>query len=305
MEEAAARTDERDDPADLPVAARGKLGLLERLNINLVRRTFTNRTIDRLMTFLQRTIGAGWIHYCTRHLVEIVGLERVPPYDPKQSFILISNHRSFFDMFVISAILYRRGWNNRLLFPVRSSFFYDSPLGVFVNFVMSFFSMYPPIFRDRKKLFLNHYAFNEMIWAMKNGGKSAGIHPEGTRKKDDDPYTFLPAQSGVGRAIYRVRFPVYPVFINGLINDLVKQVASNFTRKGKKIIVVFGSPVDFGTLLDEPPTGRLYKQIAERSLEAIGALAQEEKTLRAQLEGGSSSSDSAPSPASGTESAPR
>jgi 1-acyl-sn-glycerol-3-phosphate acyltransferase len=281
-ETALTRTPRREERPELFSAAAERLGLIERINIHLVRRTFTIAPLDRAMLFLARTIGAFWVHECTKNIRHEFGFERLPPNDPEQSFILVSNHRSFFDMFVINMVLYKRGWRHRLLFPVRSNFFYDHPLGFVVNGIMSFWSMYPPIFRDRKKAVLNHTAFNELIWAMKHG-RSAGIHPEGTRKKDDDPYTFLPAQSGVGRAIYKAKTLVIPIFVNGLGNDLLKQVAGNFTGRGKPVIVVFGKPIDFGALLAEPPSGRLFKQIADKTLEEIGKLGQEERELRAKL----------------------
>lgn len=263
-----------------------RLSFMERLNIRLVRATFTSAWLDRLMRFLQRTVGAGWIDLCTRKIRVVHGLDRLPPPERAQSFILVANHRSFFDMFVVNAVLYRSGWRTRLLFPVRAGFFYDSPLGFLVNGIMSFYSMYPPIFRERKKSVLNHTAMSELILALKHGGRSAGIHPEGTRKKDDDPYTFLPAQSGVGRAIHGARVDVIPVFINGLGNDLKKQVWGNFNGKGRKIIVNFGAPIAFGALLDEPPTAKTYRSIADKTLEVIGALGQEEKALRAEMDAG-------------------
>lgn len=276
-------TPKRAERPELFAAAADKLGFLERLNIHFIRRSFTMPLVDRTLTWFLRVVGAGWVHHCTKHIRTVVGLERVPAYREGQPFILVANHRSFFDMFVLNMLLYKSGWRHRLLFPVRSNFFYDHPLGFFVNGAMSFWSMYPPIFRDRKKAVLNHTAFNEMIIAMKEGGRAAGIHPEGTRKLDDDPYTFLPAQSGIGRAIQQARVPVYPAFINGLSNDLPKQVLGNFTKKGRQIIAVFGEPIDFGTMLDEPPTGRLYKQIADKTLEVIGKLGQEEKRVRAEF----------------------
>ena len=109
------------------------------------------------------------------------------------------------------------------------------------------------------------------------------MHPEGTRKRDDDPYTLLPAQRGVGRIIRDARVPVVPVFINGLINDLPRQVWSNFDGTGTDIIAVFGAPIEFGELLELPSTPKTHQAIAERALEAVAALGQEEKALRAAL----------------------
>lgn len=275
------------------MGARDRLSLLERLNIAFVKSTFEIRLLDRFFRWCQRWLGALWVDKCTANLRQVHGLERIGRLSEKKRVILVTNHRSFFDMFVVNMILYRQGLNLRLLFPVRSKFFYDSLAGLFVNGIMSWFSMYPPIFRDRKRVTLNHTSFSELARAVQ-GGRSAGIHPEGTRKKDDDPYSFLPAQSGIGRLIYMADAEVIPAFINGLGNDLVKQVAGNFNGKGDPIIVVFGAPIDFGDLLNEPPTGKTYRDIAEKTLEIIGELGQEEKRLREALRNDDGSSSDCP-----------
>jgi 1-acyl-sn-glycerol-3-phosphate acyltransferase len=159
----------------------------------------------------------------------------------------------------------------------------DNPLGLFVNGAMSFFAMYPPIFRERQRVALNVTSLGELVWLLRRGGTFAGLHPEGTRKLDDDPYTFLPAQTGVGRVIHESRVTVLPVFINGLNNDLRRQVVSNFDNTGQPINVVFGKPVDFGGLLGRRASPRLYRTIAERTLEAISELGAEERRLRSEL----------------------
>src|ERR687886_201628 len=57
--------------------------------------------------------------------------------------LLVSNHRTFFDMYVVSAELFRRTrGEKKLFFPVRGRFFYESPLGMLVNFLMGWWSMY-------------------------------------------------------------------------------------------------------------------------------------------------------------------
>jgi len=268
---------------DIVRAGTERLSLLERIIIRFVRGTFRRGIVDNAIRGLQHTIGSSWIHHCTKHLRHMHGIERLPVLEIRQSYILVSNHRSFFDLYVIFGDLVRRGLQHRIVFPVRSTFFYDNPLGLFVNGVMSFFAMYPPLFRERKKLILNPLALDELSWLLRRGGMFAGIHPEGTRKKDDDPYTFLPAQRGVGRIIQGAKVPVIPVFINGLVNDLSQQITSNFDGTGKDILVVFGKPVDFGGLLDEPPGTRTEQRIADHVMQAVGELGQEEKRLRAEL----------------------
>lgn len=281
----------RDREAEAPqlfTEAKDRLSKLEQLNIAAVRRTLTSRTLDALMGLGQRAPGAGWVHHCTKNLREVHGLERLPDPSTWTRFILVSNHRSYFDMYVATMTLYRRGLKRRMVFPVRSNFFYDSPLGLGVNAIMSWCSMYPPIFRERKKLVLNHTAMTELAWLLAHRDIGVGIHPEGTRNKEPDPYTLLPAQSGVGRLIHQSRVPVYPLFINGLINNFPQQILSNFTRTGQRVIVQFGAPVALDDLLAEPATAKTYKAIAERVHAEIAALGQEERARRAALDGAKS-----------------
>jgi 1-acyl-sn-glycerol-3-phosphate acyltransferase len=254
---------------------------LERAQIALIRASLRPGTLDRVIRRLQGSVGQWWIRAAISSLRHVHGLHRLPPWDRSHSIVCVANHRSLFDLYVTTAELVAHGLPQRILFPVRSEFFYDHPLGPLVNGVMSFFAMYPPIFRDKKRAALNLAGLDELAALLRRGGYFVGIHPEGTRKKDDDPYSLLPAQSGVGRVIRKAQVPVVPVFINGLGNDIVKQVASGLVGKGAPIHIVFGAPIELGTLLEQPENPRTYRRIAERCLEEITKLGQEEKQLRA------------------------
>lgn len=266
-----------DDPGLAPIA---------RTHIKIVRRSMANGTFDRALRVGQRTVGATWIEECTKHIRRVHGTERLPFFDPGASYVIVCNHRSFFDLYVVTAYLVKRGLRHRIMFPVRSNFFYEGATGIFVNAVMSFFAMYPPIFRDRAKAHLNVAGLDELVRMLRGGGVFVGLHPEGTRNKSDDPYSLLPAQSGVGRVIHGARATVIPAFINGLGNDLRRQVLGNFTGKGDEIHVVFGAPIELGDLVDAPPSPRVYKRISERCLETIRALGEEERAHRARHDRG-------------------
>lgn len=270
---------------DLPALGKGKLNALERAQIAFVRRTLEPGALDRAMRFCQRTVGQAWIHHFTKHLRHVYGLERLPAFDPARSYVLVANHRSFFDLYVVTSHLVRNGLRHRIVFPVRANFFYTSPLGLFVNGVMSFFAMYPPIFRERRLAALNVSSLRELGWMLQRGGVLAGLHPEGTRNKGDDPYSFLPAQRGVGKVVHETNAIVIPVFVNGLINDLYRQVRSNFDGTGKKIVVVFGEPVELEDLRAQRGSPRVHQAVADRTLEVIAKLGQEERVRRAELEG--------------------
>jgi 1-acyl-sn-glycerol-3-phosphate acyltransferase len=268
---------------DLLKVAPERLTRTERLAIRCTRRTFEPGGMDRVVRWCQRHLGATWIYYGIKNLLHVHGVERLPELSPEQSFICVSNHRTFYDMYVVTTYLVRRGLRHRIVFPVRSNFWYDHLAGLVINGMASFFAMYPPIFRERKKLILNTASLDEIVWLLQQGGTFLGFHPEGTRKKDDDPYTLLPAHRGIGRIVQQARVPVLPVFVNGIGNQPTVQMAGNFTGKGQRILVVFGEPIDFSDLWDEPATSQLHQRIADRCLEVVMALGQEERLLRKQL----------------------
>lgn len=276
-----------DDVATRDLLAFGddSLSPIERFQIGFVRKTFESVPFDRTVRFLQRHVGANWIEQSIKNLRQVYGEDRLPRFDRDASTILVSNHRSFFDLYIVTAYLVKRGMPQRLVFPVRSQFFYDKPLGLAVNGLMSFFAMYPPVFRERKRAALNLASLDEVVRLIKNGGAFVGLHPEGMRNKTDDPYALLPAQGGVGRIIQAARgkATVIPVFVNGLGNDIVRQFGSNYMKKGPPVTVVFGKPIDFGDMLDAPPSPRLHRKISEHSLDAIRALGEEDRAIRAAM----------------------
>jgi 1-acyl-sn-glycerol-3-phosphate acyltransferase len=258
-----------------------RLSAPERFHIGLARRTFDSGLVRTVIRWCQRHLGSAWIHAVIRRLLHVYGEERLPDLSCGQSVILVSNHRTFFDLYAITARLVRRGLKQRIVFPVRSTFFYDRWLGALVNGLVSFFAMYPPIFRDRKKLALNLASLDELAWLLRQGDVLAGVHPEGTRNKGEDPYALLPAQRGVGRLIHAARVPVVPVFVNGLLPSFREQVFANSNEH--RVVVVFGEPIDFSAEYAQPASAKLEAAIAEKALSAVAALGQEERAHRAEL----------------------
>jgi 1-acyl-sn-glycerol-3-phosphate acyltransferase len=260
---------------------KGKLSRLERWQIKTVRSTLQHGVTDRTLRWCQRNIGARWIHWATSNLHHMHYLERVPNFAPHESFILVANHRSFFDLYLITCELIRRGLTQRIVFPVRSRFFYDSPLGFAVNGAMSFFAMYPPIFREPSRAALNVAGLDELAQLLLQGGTFVGIHPEGRRNTSDNPRQLLPGQTGVGRLVQQSGVPVIPAFTNGLLaSDFVAQVKGNFDGSGTAIHTVFGAPIDFGDLLTRPPSPRNYRAITDRIMTELAMLGEEEARLR-------------------------
>jgi len=230
-----------------------------------------------------RHVGQRWVWHATRRITHLHGAEVLHTLDPRRGVLLCSNHRSFFDQFVLMAHYGRAlGHLPRLFFPVRSNFFYQGPLGMLVNGLMAGFSMYPPIFRDPKKSLFNRYTQARLVELLAQPDTVVGVHPEGRRGKGDDPYTLLPAQPGVGQLILEARPTVLPVFIHGLSNDIARQILGNYTGRARPIVIVLGRPLDLA--LDGLPNRiRTHKQIADAVLDAIRDLGAQEREIRGKL----------------------
>ncbi len=233
-----------------------------------------------LMTFFQRHIGSFWIHLATYNLMNLYGLENVENTDVEKPLLLVANHRSFFDMYAVSAMLFRR--TNRpmkLFFPVRAKFFYTSPLGWLVNLIMGWFSMYPPFFHRDKEREFDKFSLRKLIEICSTGKAHViGFHPEGKRNFSDNLYEFLPAQPGIGKIIMTAKPQIVPVFIAGLGNDLPKQVLGNW-RGGEKIRIHFGAPLDLSEFYAKRDSLRTHKEIADFLMKKIGELAEQDKSM--------------------------
>jgi len=258
----------------------GVLDNVERFGFKLTRRMNLGRW-KLLWTFLQRHIGSLWIYLATYNLMKVFGIENVETTDPERPLVLVSNHRSFFDMYTVSSVLFRR--TNRpveLYFPVRAKFFYDSPVGWVVNLVMGWWAMYPPFFREEKeakKRIFDRFSVRELIRICSVGrGHVIGFHPEGKRNLSPDPYEFLPAQPGIGKVIYAAKPQVIPVFVTGLINDLPRQILGNWTG-GEKVRIWFGEAVDLDSFYAKRDAIRTHKEIADFLMEEIGRLGDKDK----------------------------
>ncbi len=261
----------RLDPQDLRGFEKVAIPVCDFVNTNAIVKTF--------IQWFVRTVTATWISAATRNLWELHGLERVRDLKPTQGVILLSNHRSFFDMYVTSAVLYKRAnFLKRLFFPVRTDYFYTHPLGLLVNLMISGGAMWPPVFRDERKFRLNPVGISQMIHALHQPGAVMGIHPEGTRGKGPDPYEMLPARPGVGHLL-KACHPdtlVLHYFIVGMSNNVLREVGRNFRAPGKRgdpIRITFGTPIRAGSLNQEASA----QDLADEMQAHIRALGEEDR----------------------------
>ncbi len=262
------------DPTQEELAA---LDLLERFAFRVSHRMNQGRW-KLFWTWCQKHIGSRWIQLATYNLMRVYGLEHVEAVSHERPILLVANHRSFFDMYAVSSVLFRRtSWPKSLFFPVRGRFFYESPPGMLVNMLMGWWSMYPPIFAENEKRLFDKYSVRRLAQLCREGrGNIIGFHPEGTRNQSSDPYSFLRAQPGVGKLIKDAAPQVIPVFIAGLGNNLPRQVIGNWTGGGP-IRIRFGPQLDLTAFLEKKDHVRTYKEIAERVMQKIAELGEEDR----------------------------
>src|SRR5690349_16971490 len=112
---------ELSDKPLLPTAEEASvLSTTEAVAVRLVRRMNTGAW-KRFWTFCQRHIGSLWIYLATYNLMNVFGIENVSSSNPDRPLVLVSNHRSFFDMYTISSVIFRRTPRPvTLFFPVRA-----------------------------------------------------------------------------------------------------------------------------------------------------------------------------------------
>ncbi len=217
----------------------------------------------------------------SRNMMHAVGLERLSHLSFDDGILLVSNHRSFFDLYMLSVLLDKHTpLRQPVLCPVRADFFYQKPLGVAVNLLVGACRMYPPFFRERNKTSFNAWSLERTAQTLQQGRVLVGYHPEGRRNTNADPYQPIRARLGVGQLIQRAWPIVVPAFINGLTNDIVADVRGNFD--GTRCVVgVFGEPMNLDEFRGLPDHPRSHQKIAEVVLDRIYSLADEEKAARA------------------------
>jgi 1-acyl-sn-glycerol-3-phosphate acyltransferase len=248
------------------------LSPFERFAVRLVGRMNRGRW-QRTWFWCQREIGARWIELVLGPLLQVHGLEHVAATPRQRPLLLVVNHRSFFDLYVVMSTLFRRlpGWRS-ICFPVRGRYYYQSVGGLLLNGVAAWWSMYPPFFHQPGRRRFDQWSLDHLTELCRDGpGRLIGFHPEGTRNKGPDLYALLPPQPGVGRLIHEARPVVIPAFVAGLENRLGRLIARRW-RGGEPVRVWFGPALEYDQFLPLPPAGATHRRIAEYVMAKVGEL---------------------------------
>lgn len=231
-----------------------------------------------LWTGYQRAVGAQILRWATRERLHVHGLEHAHAVSPERPLLIVANHRTFLDLYMVSSILLQRvpgRW--RLFFPVRGRYCYASARGALLNAAAAGWAMYPPFFREPGTRALDRLMLDRLIALLRGGaGNVVGFHPEGTRNSSDDPWSLLAPHPGVGEIVLAARPQILPVFTAGLTND-VRAFLTTERKRGTPVRVHFGAPVPIDTYDGMPRRARGYVEVARELMGRIAGLAEEDR----------------------------
>lgn len=221
----------------------------------------------------RRNVGARAVLALLREPPIVHGWQHVEAADPGRSLLLLANHRSYVDFFVVAAVLLRRLPRvTAVNFPVKGSYCYDGWPGALLNAFGAGFAAFPPFFRRSETTAADAWSLDTLIeWCTEDGGRVVGFHPEGTRHQTDDPWSLLPAQPGVGRLLLESQAQALPVFIAGLENSFAAQRASR--ARGVPVRLHFGPPIDLAPFAEAPRRLRTYVAVGSAVMARIAELA--------------------------------
>jgi 1-acyl-sn-glycerol-3-phosphate acyltransferase len=231
-----------------------------------------------------RGFGRWFVWLFSGRRFVVTGQQHLDQLRTTDRLLVVANHRSFFDFYVVLCVLWlRSAAPHRIVMPVRSTFFYDTIAGPLLNLAMSGYSMFPPILRDRERgAVFNRFSQDRIVEELDRDGTVMGMHPEGRRNKGPDPYAFLPARPGTGRLLRKATpgVVVLPVFVTGITNSAPRELFRNwFAARRWPIDLVFGAPVDISDLCAMPDGHETHMRIVERCMEEIRTLAERQRAL--------------------------
>jgi 1-acyl-sn-glycerol-3-phosphate acyltransferase len=157
--------------------------------------------------------------------------------------------------------------------------YYQSIAGILINSTVGFWTMFPPLFADASHRDMDRHSLDTLIGLCREGERTmVGIHPEGGRNLDPDPYSLRRVQPGTGRIIHEARPQVIPVFVVGLENTLWDQIAANWRSK-TPIRIHFGPQVDLSSMYELPGKGSTYKTITDYVMDRVRDLMENDRAI--------------------------
>ena len=190
----------------------------------------------------------SWFYFKAFHRLEVHGIKNVPQ---SGSFILASNHSSFFDPPALGCRLPR----NLHYFARDSLFFW--PLGVLISNLNSI-----PVNRSQLDI-----ATLKRVLKVLKGGDPLLLFPEGTRSADGN---LGEGKKGIGLLLAKSQVDVLPARVTGGNKVLGKGML--FPRIGRKLVVEYGTLLKIDTLDPGKSDTNRYEIIANKVLAEINRI---------------------------------
>ena len=190
----------------------------------------------------------SWLYFRIFHRMEINGADNIPV---KGSFILASNHTSYFDPPALGCKLPR----NLHYFARNSLFFW--PLGLLIRNLNSI-----PVNRSQ----LDITTLKRVLKVLKSGDPLL-VFPEGTRSPDGKLGV---GKKGIGLLMAKSQSDVLPAKVVGGFQVLGKGMM--LPRIGRKLVVSYGPIIRFEELDPGKSDPLRYETIANRVLEEISKI---------------------------------
>ena len=190
----------------------------------------------------------SWFYFKAFHRLEVHGIKNVPQ---SGSFILASNHSSFFDPPALGCRLPR----NLHYFARDSLFFW--PLGVLISNLNSI-----PVNRSQLDI-----ATLKRVLKVLKGGDPLLLFPEGTRSTDGN---LGEGKKGIGLLLAKSQVDVLPARVTGGNKVLGKGML--FPRIGRKLVVEYGTLLKIDTLDPGKSDTNRYEIIANKVLAEINRI---------------------------------
>ena len=190
----------------------------------------------------------SWLYFKIFHRFEITGADNIPV---NGSFILASNHASYFDPPALGCKLPR----NLHYFARDTLFFW--PLGLLIRSLNSI-----PVNRSQLDI-----ATLKRVLKVLQSGDPLLVFPEGTRSPDGQIHR---GKKGIGLLLAKSQSDVLPARITGGNEVLGKGMI--IPRIGRKLVVTYGPIIRFETLDPGKSDPLRYETIANRVLEEISMI---------------------------------
>jgi len=190
----------------------------------------------------------SWFYFKAFHRLEVHGIKNVPQ---SGSFILASNHSSYFDPPALGCRLPR----NLHYFARDSLFFW--PLGVLISNLNSI-----PVNRSQLDI-----ATLKRVLKVLKGGDPLLLFPEGTRSTDGN---LGEGKKGIGLLLAKSQVDVLPARVTGGNKVLGKGML--FPRIGRKLVVEYGTLLKIDTLDPGKSDTNRYEIIANKVLAEINRI---------------------------------